>query len=382
MTAQTSLSTPCDLFVYLVSTTLGVVVPCGSPNCRRATANACGPLMSGRSPAGGARCMSPSTVVATVSRRRPRPRVGEVADALFEHPRLAAIYDALDADRSDLDVYLAIAEELGARLVLDVGCGTGTFAVLLAELRRADPARPVRQRHPTRDVEAFGSSGSRPVSLADRLHGHAVCLAAVQRTANVCLPGQRGLDVTGVDPAAGSLRIAQAKPGAEHVRWLHGDATTLPPMQVDLATMTGNVAQAITDSAGWAATLRGTYDALRPDGTLVLETRDPARRAWREWTRPASYRSTETPGVGRVESWEQVTDVSGPLVSFRATRVFAADGAVLTSDSVLRFRERDEVAADLVAAGYVVDEVRDAPDRPGREFVFLARRPAQPKGIG
>jgi len=286
-----------------------------------------------------------------------------VADALFEHPRLAAIYDALDADRSDLDVYLAIADELGARLVLDVGCGTGTFAVLLAELRRADPARPVRQRHPTRDVEAFGSSGSRPVSLADRL------------------PGQRGWDVTGVDPAAGSLRIARAKPGAEHVRWLHGDATTLPPMQVDLATMTGNVAQAITDSAGWAGTLRGTYHALRPDGTLVLETRDPARRAWREWTRPASYRSTEIPGVGRVESWEQVTDVSGPLVSFRATRVFAADGAVLTSDSVLRFRERDEVAADLVAAGYVVDEVRDAPDRPGREFVFLARRPVQPKGI-
>jgi SAM-dependent methyltransferase len=168
-----------------------------------------------------------------------------VADALFEHPRLAAIYDALDADRSDLDVYLAIADELGARLVLDVGCGTGTFAVLLAELRRADPARPVRQRHPTRDVEAFGSSGSRPVSLADRL------------------PGQRGWDVTGVDLAAGSLRIGQAKPGAEHVR----------------------------------------------------------------------------------------------------------------------FQERDEVAADLVAAGYVVDEVRDAPDRPGREFVFLARRPAQPKGI-
>jgi hypothetical protein len=29
----------------------------------------------------------------------------------------------------------------------------------------------------------------------------------------------------------------------------------------------------------------------------------------------------------------------------------------------------------LTRHGYVVDEVRDAPDRPGREFVFLARRP-------
>jgi hypothetical protein len=28
-----------------------------------------------------------------------------MADNAFEHPRLAAIHDALDADRSDLDVY-------------------------------------------------------------------------------------------------------------------------------------------------------------------------------------------------------------------------------------------------------------------------------------
>jgi hypothetical protein len=46
----------------------------------------------------------------------------------------------------------------------------------------------------------------------------------------------------------------------------------------------------------------------------------------------------------------------------------------LTSDSTLRFRHRDEVTASLAAAGYVVDEVREAPDRPGREMVFIARR--------
>ncbi|MBA3279296.1 MAG: class I SAM-dependent methyltransferase, partial [Geodermatophilaceae bacterium] len=53
-----------------------------------------------------------------------------MADNIFEHPRLVAIYDALDPDRSDLDAYAAIADELGARSVLDVGCGTGTFALL------------------------------------------------------------------------------------------------------------------------------------------------------------------------------------------------------------------------------------------------------------
>ena len=106
----------------------------------------------------------------------------------------------------------------------------------------------------------------------------------------------------------------------------------------------------------------------------MIETRDPAGRAWEEWTRENSYAVTEVPGVGPVERWVQLTGVRLPLVTFCQTYVFAADGQVLTSDSTLRFREQKEVERDLVAHGFVVEEVRDAPDRPGREFVFLARR--------
>jgi SAM-dependent methyltransferase len=241
-----------------------------------------------------------------------------MADAIFENPRLAAMYDAFDPDRSDLDVYRAIADELGARRVLDVGCGTGTFALLLAD---------------------------------------------------------DGLDVTGVDPATASVDVARAKPGAERVRWLDGDATALPPLEVDLATMTGNAAQAIVDEHVWDGTLSGVFDALRPGGHFVFETRDPAREAWREWTPSASREVTEIDGIGAVENWAELMAVDPPLVTFRWTFVFP-DGDVLTSDSTLRFRERDEIEAALAANGYVVDDVRDAPDRPGREFVFLARRPA------
>lgn len=145
-------------------------------------------------------------------------------------------------------------------------------------------------------------------------------------------------------------------------------------MQADLATMTGNVAQAIVDPPDWESTLRGVHDALRPDGHLVFETRDPAYRGWHTWNRAATYRLTEIQGVGVVESWVELTDVSGPLVSFRSTWVFQSDGQVLTSDSTLRFRERDEVQASLLAHSYAVDDVRGSPDRPGREFVFFARR--------
>ncbi|WP_264349324.1 class I SAM-dependent methyltransferase [Streptomyces milbemycinicus] len=241
-----------------------------------------------------------------------------MADECFGHPRLAAIYDPLDPVRGDLDAYIQMAEEFTAHRVLDIGCGTGVFALLLAD---------------------------------------------------------RGIEVVGVDPAQASIDVARAKPGSERVRWICGDATALPPLRVDLATMTANAAQQIVDPTAWQETLRRAYEALRPGGHLVFETPDPAKRAWEEWNRETSYKVTEIPGSGAVESWVQLIEVSPPLVTFRWTYVFAADGQVLTSDSTLRFRERQDIETDLTAQGYVVEDVRGAPDRPGREFVFLARRP-------
>lgn len=183
-----------------------------------------------------------------------------------------------------------------------------------------------------------------------------------------------GIDVAAVDPAAASLDVARVKPGAERVRWIHGDATVLPELQVDLAVMTGNVAQVFLTDDDWDATLTGVRSALRPGGWLAFETRDPERRAWERWTRPDSCRQVDIPGVGVVESWEELTEVAEPLVSFRSWTVFASDGAVLASDSTLRFRSRSEVVDSLQRCGFDLVDVRDAPDRPGREFVFIARR--------
>ena len=159
-------------------------------------------------------------------------------DAVFDDPRLAALYDPLEADRPDLDVYAALVAELGASSVLDLGCGTGELACHLA--------------------------------LA-------------------------GLTVIGVDPAAASLDVARRKPGAADVHWVLGDATTLPAGAVDLALMTGNVAQVFLTDEDW--------------------------------------------------------------------------------DSTLRFRSRVELEASLASAGFELLEVRDAPDRPGAEWVFIAMRP-------
>jgi len=258
-------------------------------------------------------------------RSYPAERLASELDALSERweieikrlsdlKRVAELADPFDPDRSDLDVYAAMVEEFGATSVVDIGCGTGTFACMLAT---------------------------------------------------------RGVHVVGVDPAPASVDIARTKPGAGRVRWFTRDVTSLPPLQVDAAFMTANVAQVFVTDEEWMSTLAAIHRSLRPGGTLVFETRDPSREAWRDWTRDKTHERVEVPGIGYVETRCDLLEVALPLVSFRWTNIFESDGVVIDSDSTLRFRSRDEIEEQLAMAGFRVDEVRDAPDRPGREFVFL-----------
>lgn len=255
--------------------------------------------------------------------RAPDPDPGTTTeaepDAIFADPRLAACYDTFDGERDDLDHYEAILEELGARSVVDIGCGTGALAVRLAAA---------------------------------------------------------GFTVAGVDPAQASLEVARTKPGAGRVHWIHGTAVDLPaldpPLHADAAVMTGNVAQVFVTDGAWASTLQAIRAAVRPGGHLVFEARRPERRAWEDWQADTSASVHEVPGLGRVRSRPTRFDVDLPLVTFADEFLFA-DGTTITSTSTLRWRSETEMRDSLAAAGFAVQEVRDAPDRPGREFVVIAR---------
>ena len=87
--------------------------------------------------------------------------------------------------------------------------------------------------------------------------------------------------------------------------------------------MTGNVAQVFVSDDSWVATLGAIRQALRPGGHLVFESRVPEDRAWRRWSPEATSTWVDLPGVGTVDSWVEVTEVSEPLVSFRSVFVFA-----------------------------------------------------------
>jgi len=240
-----------------------------------------------------------------------------MADLIFEDPRLVAIYDHFDGNRDDLTHYLDIIKELKVNSILDVGCGTGSLVHLLCK---------------------------------------------------------KGYDVFGLEPAKASLDMAMNKFSSTKIKWIHGDTSSMPELSVDLVTMTANVAQVFVTDESWDSNLININKASKDNGYLVFETRDPSAKAWLGWNKENTYQRINIPMIGYVEEWCDLIDVSKEQVSFRWNYVFESDGETFASDSTLRFRSKDDIIKSLKKAGYLVNEVRDAPDRPGKEFVFIAKK--------
>jgi SAM-dependent methyltransferase len=244
-------------------------------------------------------------------------------DRAYDDALLASTYDAENAGRDDIEFYLALADELAANDVTDLGCGTGVLA---------------------RDLAAAG---------------HAV---------------------TGIDPANAMLEIARSRPGGDLVTWRLGDSAALNEASADLVVMTGHVAQVFLDEGYWRETLRRCFGALRPGGSLAFETRNPERRSWTEWTRENTTGSYRTADGARFTSWVEVTDVTDDLVTFEAHNVFAPTERDIVSVSTLRFRNLPEIEDALTDTGFDVPTVygdwnRSPVAADSLELIFVALRP-------
>lgn len=246
-------------------------------------------------------------------------------DLHYTDPRLVELYDLENPWGPDNDFWVALADELGARVIVDLGCGTGLV--------------------------------TRALAVGDRT-------------------------VIGVDPSPAMLAVAKRAPGAERVRWIQGDASALGKTDreigADLALMTGNVAQVFLDDEAWESTLRFLHAAIRPGGHLAFDSRNPAAREWERWTKENTHQRLETP-FGPVETWLEVVAVDGDLVRIEGYNRFLESGELVVAPSTLRFRRAEEISDSLERAGFAVEHMygdwRRGPLKPeSASIVAIARR--------
>ncbi|WP_144156074.1 class I SAM-dependent methyltransferase [Paraburkholderia sp. BCC1885] len=216
-------------------------------------------------------------------------------NALYADSRLVDLYDLLN--QGDWD-YAFYSEQIGKqrRNVLDLGCGTGTFALRLAAA------------------------------------GH---------------------DVIAVDPSATMISYARHRPGSGAVEWMVGEAASVQDRApFDVVTMTGHAFQCLLTDEEVHATLRTVREILKAGGTFMFETRNPVARPWTTWTPALSARSIQSDKYGPVDVFHDCIAVAEPLVEFETHYVFGRDNTQQISKSRLRFTSRDELASRIKLAGF------------------------------
>lgn len=241
-----------------------------------------------------------------------------MADAHYELPELAALYDIDSGWSDDRDFYLQLAGTAPIR-ILEIGCGTGLVARAMA-----------------RD-------------------GH---------------------EVTGIDPAAPMLEVGRRSAFGDRIRWIQGTAEDFTAEdRFDLAFMTGHAFQVLLDDDQIRRSLANIRHHLAPAGTFAFETRNPAL-PWETIFENAQILQTET---GPVPVEWRVLWRRGELVRFD-THYKLADG-LRVSESTLRFLPPDRLKEFLVEAGLELGAVYGDWDRSAfvpatsREIIVVAKNP-------
>jgi len=211
----------------------------------------------------------------------------------YAHPRLAATYDIANPPTGDYDFYVKLAGDKPLT-ILDMGSGTGRLSLKLAS---------------------------------------------------------RGHRVTGADPAPGMMLAARAKPGAEAVTWVAGDAAHLAlATRFDLIVMTGHVFQVFLEDAEIVAALSNLRRHLAPGGRIAFETRNPAVREWETWTPELTREQIVVPDIGPVTVHYDMTGADDRFVHFDTHYDFGA-GDTVVAPTTLRLMDQATLSRLLQESG-------------------------------
>jgi SAM-dependent methyltransferase len=241
----------------------------------------------------------------------------------FDDPRLVAVYDTINAydPGTQPDFYAALAAEVGATIIVDVGCGTGL--------------------------------------ITRRLAGE-------------------GYRMLAVDPSPPMIDVARRRPVDGSIEWLVGDVSQVGRGVADMAFMSGHVAQFFLDDQDWARALAALHAALRPRGWLAFESRNPSARQWLRWTADSTGLVFD-PVAGPIETWSEFHRIDGDVVAYTNHYAFVATGDELLSPNRLRFRTADQLTGSLASAGFEVRAMYGDWDRrpvadDARELIVVAQR--------
>ena len=242
-------------------------------------------------------------------------------DLHYTDRRLVALYDSDNPRGIDTEFFVSLANDINAKTILDLGCGTGLLARELIKPER---------------------------------------------------------NITGIDPSKEMIAWAKKQRDSEKINWMIGDASDLRSPSADFLAMTGNVSQVFLEDSEWLSTLKYIHEALRIGGTLAFESRNPNAQAWKDWIPEKTFKTVSSQ-FGPIEKWLELIKVSNGLVHFQTHNIFKQTGEVLRVDSTLRFRSAEEISSSLKGSGFNLKKVygswkKDIFEPSDKIMIFVAER--------
>lgn len=222
------------------------------------------------------------------------------ASKQFSDPLLVSAYDALNALGEDSDFWLAEAERLAPKTILDLGCGTGLLTIELAK---------------------------------------------------------RGYKMIGVEPAGAMLDIARKKSDADNVQWVEGGYEKFEGLKADMVLMTSHVAQFFLEDKEWQAMLEASRKTLSTGGHIVFDSRTPIFPPYQTWPTEESPRRIQDPSLGAIDWHYKLLGIEGNRVRYELHFHFINSDEKITSTDELIFRSQEELTQSLKNAGFEVEKI-------------------------